>query len=71
MPRAITLFRTLTPRPSARQPVPRPSSSRARARTTITEVALWGKPAILIPIPESISHDQRTNAYAYAHTGAR
>ncbi len=38
--------------------------------TSITEIALWKKPAILIPIPESISHDQRTNAYAYAHTGA-
>ena len=43
--------------------------SRAGA-TSITEIALWRKPAILIPIPESISHDQRTNAYAYAHTGA-
>jgi UDP-N-acetylglucosamine--N-acetylmuramyl-(pentapeptide) pyrophosphoryl-undecaprenol N-acetylglucosamine transferase len=43
--------------------------SRAGA-TAITEIALWKKPAILIPIPESISHDQRTNAYAYAHTGA-
>lgn len=38
--------------------------------TTITELAIWGKPAILIPIPEKVSHDQRTNAYAYAHTGA-
>lgn len=38
--------------------------------TSITEISLWAKPAILIPIPESISHDQRTNAYAYAHTGA-
>ena len=38
--------------------------------TAITEIALWGKPAILIPIPESVSHDQRTNAYSYAHTGA-
>lgn len=37
---------------------------------TINEAALWGIPAILIPIPESVSHDQRTNAYAYAHTGA-
>lgn len=37
---------------------------------SITEIALWGIPAILIPIPESISHDQRTNAYTYAHTGA-
>ncbi len=43
--------------------------SRAGA-TSISEIALWGKPAILIPIPESVSHDQRTNAYAYAHTGA-
>lgn len=43
----------------------------ARAGTgSITEISLWGVPAILIPIPESISHDQRTNAYAYAHTGA-
>lgn len=38
--------------------------------TTIAEIALWQKPSILIPIPESISHDQRMNAYAYAHTGA-
>lgn len=38
--------------------------------TTITEISLWQIPSILIPIPESISHDQRTNAYSYAHTGA-
>lgn len=38
--------------------------------TSIAEIALWGKPAILIPIPEAVSHDQRTNAYAYARTGA-
>ena len=38
--------------------------------TAITEISLWKKPAVLIPIPESISHDQRTNAYAYARTGA-
>jgi len=43
--------------------------SRAGA-TAIAEIGLWKKPAILIPIPESISHDQRTNAYAYARTGA-
>ena len=36
---------------------------------TIAELSLWKKPAILIPIPEEISHDQRTNAYAYARTG--
>jgi UDP-N-acetylglucosamine--N-acetylmuramyl-(pentapeptide) pyrophosphoryl-undecaprenol N-acetylglucosamine transferase len=33
---------------------------------TIHEIAVHGKPAILIPIPESVSHDQRRNAYAYA-----
>lgn len=43
--------------------------SRAGA-TSIAEIGLWKKPAILIPIPESVSHDQRTNAYAYAKTGA-
>lgn len=43
--------------------------SRAGA-TSISEIGLWKKPAILIPIPESVSHDQRTNAYAYAQTGA-
>lgn len=37
---------------------------------SIYEIALHGKPSILIPIPEDISHDQRTNAYAYARTGA-
>lgn len=37
---------------------------------TIHEIALHGKPSILIPIPESVSHDQRSNAYAYARTGA-
>lgn len=43
--------------------------SRAGA-TSIAEIALWGKPSIIIPIPEAISHDQRSNAYAYARTGA-
>lgn len=38
--------------------------------TTVAEISLWKKPAILVPIPESVSHDQRTNAYAYAATGA-
>lgn len=37
---------------------------------SIAEIGLWKKPAILVPIPESVSHDQRTNAYAYARTGA-
>jgi UDP-N-acetylglucosamine--N-acetylmuramyl-(pentapeptide) pyrophosphoryl-undecaprenol N-acetylglucosamine transferase len=37
---------------------------------SIAEISHWRKPAILVPIPESVSHDQRSNAYAYAHTGA-
>ena len=37
---------------------------------TIHEIAIHGKPSILIPIPEEISHDQRGNAYAYARDGA-
>lgn len=37
---------------------------------TIFEIAHKRKPAILIPIPEEISHDQRTNAYAYSRAGA-
>lgn len=43
--------------------------SRAGANS-IAEIGHWKKPAILVPIPESISHDQRTNAYAFAQTGA-
>ena len=43
--------------------------SRAGANS-IAEIGLWKMPAILIPIPESVSHDQRSNAYAYARTGA-
>ncbi|OIO51509.1 hypothetical protein CO131_00880 [Candidatus Kaiserbacteria bacterium CG_4_9_14_3_um_filter_50_16] len=43
--------------------------SRAGANA-IAEIGVWRKPAILIPIPESVSHDQRTNAYTYARTGA-
>jgi UDP-N-acetylglucosamine--N-acetylmuramyl-(pentapeptide) pyrophosphoryl-undecaprenol N-acetylglucosamine transferase len=38
--------------------------------TSLYEIAAHGKPSIVIPIPETISHDQRTNAYEYAHTGA-
>lgn len=42
--------------------------SRAGAGT-IAEIALWGIPAILIPIPEDVSHDQRSNAFAYQRSG--
>lgn len=38
--------------------------------TTLFEIAYHAKPAIIIPIPEDISRDQRTNAYAYARSGA-
>jgi UDP-N-acetylglucosamine--N-acetylmuramyl-(pentapeptide) pyrophosphoryl-undecaprenol N-acetylglucosamine transferase len=38
--------------------------------TSIYEIALHGKPSIIIPIPQEISHDQRSNAYAYARRGA-
>lgn len=38
--------------------------------TTLFEIAYHGKPAIVVPIPENISRDQRTNAYSYARSGA-
>lgn len=38
--------------------------------SAIFEIALKGKPSILVPIPEGISRDQRSNAYSYARTGA-
>jgi len=37
---------------------------------SIFEIATWGIPSIVIPIPETISHDQTKNAFAYAKTGA-
>ncbi len=42
----------------------------SRAGSTIFEIASWGIPAIIIPIRESISHDQTKNAFAYARSGA-
>ena len=36
----------------------------------IFEIASWGIPAILIPIPTEISHDQTENAFSYARAGA-
>jgi len=36
----------------------------------IFEIANWELPSILIPIPETVSRDQRYNAYAYARSGA-
>ncbi len=42
----------------------------SRAGSTIFEIALWKVPAIIIPIPEEISHDQTSNAFAYEAAGA-
>jgi len=42
----------------------------SRAGSTIFEIAAWGLPSILIPIPDEIVKDQTTNAFTYAHTGA-
>lgn len=42
----------------------------SRAGSTIFEIASWQKPSIIIPIPESTSHDQTSNAFNYARTGA-
>lgn len=41
----------------------------SRAGSAVFEFANWEIPAILIPIPEAVSHDQRTNAYTYARAG--
>lgn len=37
---------------------------------SIFEIASWNIPAILVPIPEDISHDQTENAFSYARAGA-
>jgi UDP-N-acetylglucosamine--N-acetylmuramyl-(pentapeptide) pyrophosphoryl-undecaprenol N-acetylglucosamine transferase len=37
---------------------------------SIFEIAAWGLPSILIPIPQPTSHDQTENAFAYARSGA-
>lgn len=42
----------------------------SRAGSTIFEIALWGKPSILIPLPIAHGDHQRVNAYAFARTGA-
>lgn len=37
---------------------------------TIFEIASWGIPSILVPIPTGVSHDQTRNAFSYARSGA-
>lgn len=41
-----------------------------RAGSSLFEMALWQLPAIIVPISEKVSRDQRSNAYAYASRGA-
>lgn len=40
-----------------------------RAGSMMFEIALWQLPMLIIPIPESVSRDQRSNAYAMAGRG--
>ncbi len=42
----------------------------SRAGSTIFEIAAWGIPSIIVPIGEKVSHDQKSNAFAYARTGS-
>ena len=36
----------------------------------IFEIAQWGIPSIIVPLPELVSHDQTKNAFTYARSGA-
>ena len=38
--------------------------------TSLAEIALWGLPAVVVPIPKEISRDQERNAFHYTRTGA-
>ena len=42
----------------------------SRAGSTIFEIAAWGKPSILVPLPGAAGDHQTKNAYAYARAGA-
>ena len=42
----------------------------SRAGGTIFEIAAWGVPSILIPLPHAARDHQRHNAYIYARNGA-
>jgi len=42
----------------------------SRSGSTLFEIALWGRPSILIPITQSNGDHQRKNAFAYARSGA-
>jgi UDP-N-acetylglucosamine--N-acetylmuramyl-(pentapeptide) pyrophosphoryl-undecaprenol N-acetylglucosamine transferase len=40
-----------------------------RAGSSLFEIAAWGLPSIVIPIPEEVSRDQTSNAFSYARHG--
>jgi len=42
----------------------------SRAGSTIFEIAAWGIPSIIIPLSETVAHDQKENAFTYARSGA-
>lgn len=42
----------------------------SRAGSTIFEIAVWGVPSIILPLPKEVSHDQVENAFSYARAGA-
>ena len=42
----------------------------SRAGSAIFEIAIWGKPSVLIPLGIARDDHQRENAYSYARTGA-
>jgi UDP-N-acetylglucosamine--N-acetylmuramyl-(pentapeptide) pyrophosphoryl-undecaprenol N-acetylglucosamine transferase len=42
----------------------------SRSGSAIFEIAAYGKPSVLIPLPESANDHQRMNAETYAATGA-
>lgn len=42
----------------------------SRAGSTIFEIAVWGKPSVIIPITDSHGDHQRKNAFSYARSGA-
>lgn len=41
----------------------------SRAGSAIFEIAAWGTPSIMIPLPLSVGRDQTENAYSYARAG--
>ncbi|MDP2593494.1 MAG: UDP-N-acetylglucosamine--N-acetylmuramyl-(pentapeptide) pyrophosphoryl-undecaprenol N-acetylglucosamine transferase [bacterium] len=41
----------------------------SRAGSSIFEIAAWGIPSVVIPIPENVSHDQTKNAFYFARSG--